>query len=96
MPRTRRSAEMIAARQAKRRRSSANIDQSWMKWRVCELCGRSYCVNNNERRKVRLVKWKGFIICASCRYGTVRVITKLMDDKVLRFTKRHLEKLESG
>lgn len=54
-----------------------SIDQSWLKYRNCDICGRPFCVNNYADRRVRVPRYRGRIICSFCRYGIGKRLVQL-------------------
>lgn len=93
MARTKEAARRIRARKTDRRGLPVD-DRSWMKHRACDLCGRSYCVNNYPDHKARLHKWQGFVVCAYCRFSSVKMINQLVKAGVLKYTKAHKRKMK--
>jgi len=83
------AARRIRARQLKRRRGTPEgFDHSWHQYRNCDLCGKPYVTNNYADHKPRLLRWKGYIICATCRYKVLPAIKKLVDERVLKYRKQ--------
>lgn len=82
--------EIIAKR--KRLRKSEGVltpAERGLKFRHCELCGRQYCCNNSEDRKVRVTKWHGIELCAHCRHNVLPGVRRLMDRKIIKLGKKY-------
>jgi hypothetical protein len=42
-------------------------DRSWMKYARCGLCRKTFAVNNNPAREVRVEKYRGLAVCSFCQ-----------------------------
>lgn len=88
MARTAEAHRRQMARKRQKREDKSNVAE-WQVWRTCDLCEEAYCANNYADRKVRVKKWHGLEVCAFCINRTLKGLPRLMELKIVKFTKKH-------